>query len=206
MGVMLRYHNLSSMADAVNMAFTPKLNPGRASKNQKSDLFGLKIQQDIITAYVPIGFAYNSKAGKAVNMFMLQGAIMPGFTIFANRKATGSGLYQASYDDNNSCEIKIPQLAQLDEFSTKSGFTLAARISPQYVWERRGSKDGQSGFGIVLGADLNIGIMKLASATNENFVQEGENKLSSIAPASILHDYVSYHSIGIRVGLYFVKY
>ncbi len=211
-GLLGRYHNISNSIETATISLSPITNTNRASKNQEATLTKFKISQDLWTVYLPVGFAYNTKSGKAAKTFMLQGVVMPGYTLADSRKISGKVNYHSYYDASNYCDVTT-KISEKEEFKSKSGFTLAARLSPQYVQEYRSVDNrGQKSIGIVIGADINIGIMKLTSTDSGNFITHADNStamqgfLEYNQSASILHDYVMYHSVGIRIGIYFVKY
>ena len=163
------------------------------------------------TIYIPIGLVYNFGSGKDGRIFKIQASVLPGFTLTSTRTLTGNIDYKGQYGPEDVCLINLPKTVDL---TAEGGFTLSARLSPMYVNEIRTFKGGQSGWGFFAGLDLNIGLMPLLKTNTDKGVIQSAQSFTSTSGAnssltfnkdqSILHSSITYHSVGLRIGLFYV--
>ncbi|MBK7603095.1 MAG: hypothetical protein IPI15_05840 [Saprospiraceae bacterium] len=208
-GLLLRYH---SIKDEINKDITSDTYvttiSDRAPKNSifKMEKNG-KIDQTAIAVYAPIGIVYNFGRGNDPRVFTLQATIMPGYVVSASRNIAGASTFTSYYGDSiniNNCLITEKELnSSLD---IKKGFTLAAKLSPTFVYESR-SWQGKRGFGYIFGLDFTFGLTPLLSSESINPVSATDlvkQKLTVNKSAAFFNKTSTYSALGARIGIYYV--
>ena len=208
-GLLLRYH---SIKDEINKDITSDTYvttiSDRAPKNSifKMEKNG-KIDQTAIAVYAPIGIVYNFGRGNDPRVFTLQATVMPGYVVSASRNIAGASTFTSYYGDSiniNNCLITEKELnSSLD---IKKGFTLAAKLSPTFVYESR-SWQGKRGFGYIFGLDFTFGLTPLLSSESINPVSATDlvkQKLTVNKSAAFFNKTSTYSALGARIGIYYV--
>lgn len=212
-GLLFRYHNLKDEvvgSDVKLNTFSSHYNNNlsRAPKTSEFRMQAGQISTNVVGVYAPIGLVYNFGRGNDPRVFMVQANIMPGYIFSSTRTvSTNSASIYSYYGDDSSidnCEITAVKIDK--NLTLKNRFTLAARLSPTYVYESK-SWQGKRGFGFVFGLDFTLGLMPVIVTENPQLIESYDSSNRTFTPisdASFFYQTKIYHSVGGRIGIYYV--
>jgi len=167
-----------------------------------------ELTHSLLTVNVPIGIVYNLKKGNDPRTFMLQFTLVPGYSLYTSQQFSGKLKYDSYYGkvgSSDNCLIN-PFDKSESGMTLVKGFNLAAKLSPTYVYEKR-SYQGKQGFGFIFGLDFTLGLMPLFKSSDNNIVEVANSTSQFIGlnkNASIFYNSTTYHSVGGRIGIYYV--